>query len=101
MIGFPRDYKLYMIRTFSIVLSVCCCCCCFFFFFFVCVFVCVDKNHIWFYFLMEKILFVLIPFQKIAEMAHAHGALLLVDNSIMSPVLSQPLTLGAGYEHSA
>ena len=50
---------------------------------------------------MEKILFVLIPFQKIAEMAHAHGALLLVDNSIMSPVLSQPLTLGAGYEHSA
>ena len=36
------------------------------------------------------------PFQKIAEMAHAHGALLMVDNSIMSPVLSQPLTLGAG-----
>jgi cystathionine beta-lyase/cystathionine gamma-synthase len=34
-------------------------------------------------------------------MAHAHGALLLVDNSIMSPVLSQPLTLGAGCEHSA
>ncbi|KAK4580947.1 hypothetical protein RGQ29_024561 [Quercus rubra] len=33
--------------------------------------------------------------RKIAEMAHAHGALLLVDNSIMSPVLSQPLTLGA------
>ena len=29
-------------------------------------------------------------------MAHAHGALLLVDNSIMSPVLSQPLELGAG-----
>ncbi|GLT61186.1 hypothetical protein SLA2020_339080 [Shorea laevis] len=28
-------------------------------------------------------------------MTHAHGALLLVDNSIMSPVLSQPLTLGA------
>lgn len=29
-------------------------------------------------------------------MAHAHGALVLVDNSIMSPVLSQPLELGAG-----
>ena len=37
-----------------------------------------------------------IYFQKIAEMAHAHDALLLVDNSIMSPVLSQPLELGAG-----
>ncbi|KAG2324895.1 hypothetical protein Bca52824_007623 [Brassica carinata] len=33
--------------------------------------------------------------RKIAEMAHAQGALLLVDNSIMSPVLSQPLELGA------
>ncbi|KAJ4971292.1 hypothetical protein NE237_004391 [Protea cynaroides] len=33
--------------------------------------------------------------RKIAEMAHAHGALLLVDSSIMSPVLSQPLELGA------
>ncbi|KAK6151334.1 hypothetical protein DH2020_013969 [Rehmannia glutinosa] len=32
---------------------------------------------------------------KIAELAHAHGALVLVDNSIMSPVLSQPLELGA------
>lgn len=29
-------------------------------------------------------------------MAHAHGALLMVDNSIMSPVLSRPLELGAG-----
>lgn len=29
-------------------------------------------------------------------MAHAHGAIVLVDNSIMSPVLSQPLDLGAG-----
>ncbi|OMP09863.1 Cys/Met metabolism, pyridoxal phosphate-dependent enzyme [Corchorus olitorius] len=28
-------------------------------------------------------------------MAHAYGALVLVDNSIMSPVLSQPLELGA------
>ncbi|XP_022766581.1 cystathionine beta-lyase, chloroplastic [Durio zibethinus] len=33
--------------------------------------------------------------RRIAEMAHAFGALLLVDNSIMSPVLSQPLELGA------
>ncbi|KAF7819111.1 cystathionine beta-lyase, chloroplastic [Senna tora] len=33
--------------------------------------------------------------RKIVEMAHAHGALVLVDNSIMSPVLSQPLELGA------
>ncbi|KAL8172183.1 hypothetical protein V2J09_023987 [Rumex salicifolius] len=32
---------------------------------------------------------------KIAELAHAHGALVLVDNSILSPVLSQPLELGA------
>ncbi|KAF8102103.1 hypothetical protein N665_0201s0390 [Sinapis alba] len=33
--------------------------------------------------------------RKIAEMAHAQGALVLVDNSIMSPVLSRPLELGA------
>ncbi|XP_048597168.1 cystathionine beta-lyase, chloroplastic isoform X1 [Brassica napus] len=33
--------------------------------------------------------------RKIAEMAHAQGALMLVDNSIMSPVLSRPLELGA------
>ncbi|KAL6540676.1 hypothetical protein OROMI_024559 [Orobanche minor] len=33
--------------------------------------------------------------RKIAELAHAHGALVLVDNSIMSPVLSRPLELGA------
>jgi cystathionine beta-lyase len=39
---------------------------------------------------------ILSRFQKIAEMAHAHGALVLVDNSILSPVLSQPLELGAG-----
>ncbi|GAB4843927.1 hypothetical protein Ancab_013891 [Ancistrocladus abbreviatus] len=32
---------------------------------------------------------------RISEMAHAHGALVLVDNSIMSPVLSHPLELGA------
>ncbi|TKY62685.1 Cystathionine beta-lyase [Spatholobus suberectus] len=33
--------------------------------------------------------------RKIAEMGHSHGALVLVDNSIMSPVLSWPLELGA------
>ncbi|XP_073132313.1 cystathionine beta-lyase, chloroplastic isoform X2 [Henckelia pumila] len=33
--------------------------------------------------------------RKIAEIAHSHGALVLVDNSIMSPVLCQPLELGA------
>ncbi|KAL9261378.1 Cystathionine beta-lyase, chloroplastic-like protein [Drosera capensis] len=33
--------------------------------------------------------------RKVAEMAHAHGALVLVDNSIMSPVLCRPLELGA------
>lgn len=33
--------------------------------------------------------------RKIAIMAHKHGALVLVDNSILSPVLSQPLDLGA------
>ncbi|XP_076907980.1 cystathionine beta-lyase, chloroplastic-like [Bidens hawaiensis] len=33
--------------------------------------------------------------RKIAEIAHANGALVLVDNSIMSPVLSRPLELGA------
>ncbi|CAL0310113.1 unnamed protein product [Lupinus luteus] len=33
--------------------------------------------------------------RKIAVIAHAHGALVLVDNSIMSPVFSQPLELGA------
>ncbi|KAM0978527.1 hypothetical protein FF1_014487 [Malus domestica] len=38
--------------------------------------------------------------RKIAEMAHAHGAIVLVDNSIMSPVLSQPLDLGASKENN-
>ncbi|RWR93783.1 cystathionine beta-lyase, chloroplastic-like protein isoform X1 [Cinnamomum micranthum f. kanehirae] len=33
--------------------------------------------------------------RKIAEMAHAHGALVMVDNSIMSPVLSCPIEFGA------
>ena len=30
-----------------------------------------------------------------AEIAHEKGALVVVDNSIMSPVLSKPLELGA------
>ncbi len=34
--------------------------------------------------------------QEIAKIAHEYGALLVVDNSIMSPVLSKPLDLGAG-----
>ena len=38
--------------------------------------------------------------QAIAEIAHKVGALLLVDNSIMSPVLSRPLALGAGGKSS-
>jgi len=33
--------------------------------------------------------------REIAKIAHAQGALLIVDNSIMSPVLSKPLDLGA------
>uniref|UniRef100_A0A6V7QVA3 cysteine-S-conjugate beta-lyase n=1 Tax=Ananas comosus var. bracteatus TaxID=296719 RepID=A0A6V7QVA3_ANACO len=33
--------------------------------------------------------------QKISEIAHSYGALVLVDNSIMSPVLCRPLELGA------
>ncbi|GJN29509.1 hypothetical protein PR202_gb17735 [Eleusine coracana subsp. coracana] len=33
--------------------------------------------------------------KRIAEIAHSHGALVLVDNSIMSPVLSRPIELGA------
>ncbi|URE20201.1 Cys/Met metabolism PLP-dependent enzyme [Musa troglodytarum] len=32
---------------------------------------------------------------KISEIAHSFGALVMVDNSILSPVLSQPLQLGA------
>lgn len=35
-------------------------------------------------------------FQKIVEMAQTHDALVMVDNSIMSPVLSCPIELGAG-----
>ncbi|MEO9382900.1 O-succinylhomoserine sulfhydrylase [Chromobacterium phragmitis] len=33
--------------------------------------------------------------QAIADIAHAHGALLVVDNSFCSPALQQPLKLGA------
>ncbi|KAG1328054.1 hypothetical protein COCNU_01G019880 [Cocos nucifera] len=33
--------------------------------------------------------------RKISEIAHSCGALVMVDNSIMSPVLSQPIELGA------
>ncbi|XP_054806982.1 cystathionine beta-lyase, chloroplastic-like [Prosopis cineraria] len=33
--------------------------------------------------------------RAISEIAHAHGAIVLVDNSVMSPVLCQPLDLGA------
>ena len=32
---------------------------------------------------------------KVAEIAHAGGALLVVDNTFASPFLQQPLTLGA------
>ncbi|PWA38497.1 cystathionine beta-lyase [Artemisia annua] len=35
--------------------------------------------------------------RKIAKIAHDNGALLMVDNSIMSPVLCQPLELGADF----
>ena len=33
--------------------------------------------------------------RRISEMAHAHGALVLVDNSILAPVFQRPLDLGA------
>ena len=33
--------------------------------------------------------------RKAAELAHAHGALLIVDNTFLSPYLQNPLTLGA------
>ncbi|KAI9107182.1 hypothetical protein K1719_021791 [Acacia pycnantha] len=33
--------------------------------------------------------------RAIAKIAHAYGAILFIDNSVMSPVLSQPLELGA------
>ncbi|XP_024975966.1 cystathionine beta-lyase, chloroplastic-like [Cynara cardunculus var. scolymus] len=39
--------------------------------------------------------------RKIAKIAHANGALLLVDNSLMSPVLCQPLELGADFVMNA
>jgi cystathionine beta-lyase len=36
-----------------------------------------------------------VDLRKVAAMAHAHGALLCVDNSTMSPYLQNPLDLGA------
>lgn len=39
--------------------------------------------------------------REIAKIAHEHGALLIVDNSIMSPILSKPLNLGAGNDSVA
>lgn len=33
--------------------------------------------------------------EKLAQIAHQHGALLVVDNSFLSPALQQPLSLGA------
>ena len=33
--------------------------------------------------------------RSLGDLAHAHGALLSVDNSVMSPMLSTPLALGA------
>lgn len=35
------------------------------------------------------------PIQAVADIAHEKGALVVVDNSIMSPILSKPLELGA------
>ena len=40
--------------------------------------------------------------EKVAEIAHEHGAKLVVDNTFASPYLCQPLTLGADFSvHSA
>lgn len=33
--------------------------------------------------------------KKVAELAHRHGALLVVDNTVMTPYLQNPLELGA------
>jgi cystathionine beta-lyase len=33
--------------------------------------------------------------REISKIAHEHGALVIVDNSIMSPILSKPISLGA------
>ncbi len=38
---------------------------------------------------------VLSDIREIAEIAHAHGALMLVDNTFASPILQRPLELGA------
>nr|XP_043611297.1 cystathionine beta-lyase, chloroplastic-like [Erigeron canadensis] len=39
--------------------------------------------------------------RKIAKITHDNGALLMVDNSIMSPILCQPLELGADFVMNA
>ncbi len=38
---------------------------------------------------------VLADLTQVCEMAHAHGALVVVDNTFMSPILQKPLSLGA------
>ncbi|GAA1825179.1 cystathionine gamma-synthase [Nesterenkonia flava] len=40
-------------------------------------------------------LMTVVDIKALAEIAHAHGALLLVDNTFASPYLQQPLSLGA------
>lgn len=46
--------------------------------------------------------FRVIDIEAIAELAHAHGAKLVVDNTIATPVLQRPLLLGADFvAHSA
>lgn len=40
-------------------------------------------------------LFHILDIQRLSEVAHAHGALLSIDNSVMSPYLQNPLDLGA------
>jgi len=55
-----------------------------------------DSNLHIFVSLIFKDTWFYVLFQKITEIAHSQGALVLVDNSIMSPVLSLPLELGAG-----
>ncbi len=40
-------------------------------------------------------LFHILDIQRLASVAHAHGALLSIDNSVMSPYLQNPLDMGA------
>ena len=61
-------------------------------------------QHVWRKSLLKKhfalveayIWYLFVSLQEISKVAHKHGALVMVDNSIMSPVLSKPLDLGAG-----